>query len=149
MKCAHCATQVLAPRRRFCSKPCLIQHYNRSRPKVFHSKRRCKACGKWYRPKHTTAQYCGKQCSQRTGRRVSRSQLKRRAIEYKGGKCQRCGYKKCVAALEFHHRKSHTKQETIGGGFLWAWKRLKRELDKCDLFCANCHREVHMNQLNC
>lgn len=25
------------------------------------------------------------------------------AIAYKGGKCQICGYDKCVGALEFHH----------------------------------------------
>lgn len=25
------------------------------------------------------------------------------AIAYKGGKCQCCGYDKCIQALEFHH----------------------------------------------
>lgn len=29
--------------------------------------------------------------------------LKRLDIEYMGGKCVRCGYDKCQAALEFHH----------------------------------------------
>ena len=32
-----------------------------------------------------------------------RPQHKLEAIAYKGGKCQRCGYDKCVRALVFHH----------------------------------------------
>lgn len=28
---------------------------------------------------------------------------KEKLIEYKGGKCQVCGYNKCASALEFHH----------------------------------------------
>lgn len=68
---------------------------------------------------------------------------KLKAIAYKGGKCQRCGYDKCVAALDFHHRDPSEKE------FQWVrlrrlrWDRVLAELDKCDLLCANCHREVH------
>lgn len=29
--------------------------------------------------------------------------IKEKLIEYKGGKCQICGYNKCTSALEFHH----------------------------------------------
>lgn len=29
--------------------------------------------------------------------------LKLKAVEYKGGKCEICGYNKCIDALEFHH----------------------------------------------
>ena len=25
------------------------------------------------------------------------------AVDHKGGKCERCGYMKCIDALEFHH----------------------------------------------
>lgn len=32
-----------------------------------------------------------------------RKQNKKRAVEYKGGKCGKCGYKKCISALDFHH----------------------------------------------
>jgi len=24
-------------------------------------------------------------------------------LQYKGGRCQRCGYDRCMDALEFHH----------------------------------------------
>lgn len=61
-----------------------------------------------------------------------------------GGKCSRCGYDKCLAALHFHHtdptQKSHTISERCGNiGII----RLKREADKCILLCANCHAELH------
>ena len=32
-----------------------------------------------------------------------RRNLKLKAVELKGGKCQICGYNKCVDALDFHH----------------------------------------------
>ena len=28
-------------------------------------------------------------------------------------------------------------------GYTYAWKRVRKELDKCVLLCANCHREFH------
>lgn len=71
-------------------------------------------------------------------------EIKLMAIGYKGGSCQRCGYNKYVGALEFHHLNPEIKDEN--------WNRFKNrkfdqrfkdELDKCELLCANCHREAH------
>ena len=67
---------------------------------------------------------------------------KRLMIEYKGGKCMRCGYDKCDGALDFHHRDPSQKELTLNGQSR-SLEALKPELDKCDLLCANCHREVH------
>jgi hypothetical protein len=77
-------------------------------------------------------------------RKVSdwRHRKKIRAVEYKGGKCQRCGYDRCVYALQFHHRDPDTKEFSIASATKWTWAHLKEELDKCDLLCANCHAEV-------
>lgn len=58
--------------------------------------------------------------------------------------CKRCGYKKCFAAIEFHHRDPKTKEAS----FRHIWnkpitdKRIK-EFEKTDPLCANCHREIH------
>ena len=72
-----------------------------------------------------------------------RKRIKVKAVEYKGGKCYICGYDKCVAALEFHHIDPKTKSFSISGnGFTHSWDKIKQELDKCVLLCANCHREV-------
>ena len=72
-----------------------------------------------------------------------RQKNKERAIEYKGGECVRCGYKKCNSALEFHHTDPNEKDFGPSSNMNIAWEKLKKELDKCILVCANCHREIH------
>lgn len=72
-----------------------------------------------------------------------RKKIKVMAIEYKGGKCQNCGYHRCNGALELHHKDENTKSFGIGDkGYTRSWEKVKMELDKCVLLCANCHREV-------
>lgn len=72
-----------------------------------------------------------------------RKKVKEMAVEYKGGCCQYCGYNKCIAALEFHHLSKEDKSFGISyKGYTRSWKRVKKELDKCVLVCANCHREM-------
>jgi len=34
---------------------------------------------------------------------IKRRAIKKMLVQYKGGKCERCGYNKCIRALEFHH----------------------------------------------
>ena len=73
-----------------------------------------------------------------------RQKVKEMAVEYKGGSCQRCGYDKYVGALEFHHMDPNEKDFLISRkGYCTSWGKIKKELDKCILVCANCHREVH------
>lgn len=74
-----------------------------------------------------------------------RRTLKEKAVAFLGGACARCGYAKCVAALEFHHRDPKKKDFRIGSGNSKAWKTIMSELKKCDLLCANCHREAHFH----
>lgn len=70
--------------------------------------------------------------------------LKKMAIEYKGGKCIRCGYNKYYGALEFHHLDPIKKEFTIAKARYSSFdKKMKNELDKCVLLCSNCHREEH------
>lgn len=61
--------------------------------------------------------------------------------------CQRCGYSN-PCALDFHHRDPSTKEFDIAQK---AWsvseERLIAEIEKCDVLCANCHREEHCNNL--
>lgn len=55
-----------------------------------------------------------------------RIQRKKRAIEYKGGKCQVCGYNSCDRALSFHHRNPQQKEFTLSRCLTWAWSRLQK-----------------------
>ena len=76
--------------------------------------------------------------------RKRRKKIRKMALEYKGDKCERCGYTQCMEALEFHHTISSEKDFSVSSkGYTRSWKRVKEELDKCILLCANCHREIH------
>lgn len=74
--------------------------------------------------------------------------LKLKVMEYAGNKCQECGYNKCFRALHFHHIDPKTKEFAIfegRPGFKKTrnWGKLKSEIDKCILLCANCHMQLH------
>jgi hypothetical protein len=67
-----------------------------------------------------------------------------KAIEYKGGKCYKCGDTR-VYTLVFHHRDSELKENSIERMITVQkrWGEIQIELDKYDLVCENCHREIH------
>jgi hypothetical protein len=73
-----------------------------------------------------------------------RKQIRQMSIEYKGSKCAICGYDKCIQVLEFHHSDPKEKDFGISAkGYTRSWNKVRDELEKCILLCANCHREVH------
>lgn len=74
--------------------------------------------------------------------------LKLRCITYKGSKCERCGYDKCIMSLTFHHRNPEEKLFTISGNHTRKWESVQKELDKCELLCHNCHHEEHWKTHN-
>lgn len=76
-----------------------------------------------------------------------RRKVKRLLIEAAGGKCQRCGYDKCDAALQFHHKNPKEKSFAISAKQFIALKKGLEEIKKCDLLCANCHAEVETELL--
>lgn len=80
--------------------------------------------------------------------------FKKEMVSYKGGKCFRCGYDKCMAALDFHHIDPSQKEFSLGpliralavktkNAKERILKKIQMEIDKCILLCANCHREEH------
>ena len=76
--------------------------------------------------------------------RKRRKKIREMAKEYKGGKCVLCGYSKYLGALDFHHLDPSKKGFEISTrGLTRSWEKIKMELDKCILVCANCHRELH------
>jgi predicted HNH restriction endonuclease len=68
------------------------------------------------------------------------------AIRYKGGCCQKCGYDKCIGALDFHHIDPSTKEAGWTLMRKMSRENMVKELDKCILVCSNCHREIHYTQ---
>jgi hypothetical protein len=76
--------------------------------------------------------------------RARREKVRLMAVAYKGGHCQVCGYNACIEALEFHHLDPTQKDFGISNkGYTRSWDKVREELDKCILLCANSHREVH------
>ncbi len=73
-----------------------------------------------------------------------RRKLRAMAVEYKGGKCILCGYRKCHWAFDLHHVNGEDKGFGLSAdGLTRSWAKTKKEADKCVLVCANCHREIH------
>lgn len=74
-----------------------------------------------------------------------RKKIREKAINYKGGKCELCNYNKCPQALEFHHLNKQKEFGISAKGYTRSWEKVKKEIDKCILVCANCHREMHVD----
>ena len=73
-----------------------------------------------------------------------RKDVKLKLVSEMGGKCQICGYNKCPAALQFHHKNPEEKEFSISG-YTINLNKLRDEAKKCILLCANCHAEVEFN----
>lgn len=74
---------------------------------------------------------------------ILRRNMKKQAVKILGGKCQICGYNRCIDALEFHHDNPQEKEFKLGSGNTMSWQQYKNEALKCILVCSNCHKEIH------
>lgn len=73
-----------------------------------------------------------------------RERIKRELLQLRGGKCRACGYSKSLSALCFHHRKPEDKIFSISGVRLMGRREaLEAEVEKCEVYCLNCHAELH------
>lgn len=62
--------------------------------------------------------------------------------------CIKCGENRWWV-LEFHHRNPNEKEKTITkASWQWGEKRFSEEIAKCDVLCANCHRDLHFQMDN-
>ncbi len=71
-------------------------------------------------------------------------EIKKWSQEYKSNlKCINCG-ESHPASIDFHHKtgeKEHSISKLVAEGY--SVERIKKELDKCIVLCANCHRKEH------
>lgn len=99
----------------------------------------CKLCKKEFN------QYQGKNRTRcgACNTKIRRHRTKQKAIDYLGGKCNRCGYNENIVALEFHHIDPNEKEFQIGSVSNKSWESIINEIKKCELLCSNCHRIEH------
>lgn len=74
----------------------------------------------------------------------TRKRRKELFVERFGGKCEICGYDKCINSLTFHHLNPANK-EFAPSKVLYerSLETAETELKKCIMVCANCHGELH------
>ena len=77
-----------------------------------------------------------------------KNKQKRLAKDYinniKSRGCKICGTKN-IHCLDFHHRPEHTKKDTVCNLVRqgYSFNTIKKEIEKCDIICSNCHRSKH------
>lgn len=67
-------------------------------------------------------------------------QKKKYLNELKGQPCADCGKNYPFYVMDFDHRDRSTKAFNIGHMLRQGWGKIKTEVEKCDVVCANCHR---------
>ena len=80
---------------------------------------------------------------------LRRKNIKIKALEYKGWCCFKCGLidKEFPQIYDFHHIDPRQKDFSISKSNL-TFEKIKKELDKCIVLCANCHRKEHVKDFN-
>ena len=97
-------------------------------------------------PKHRT-KYCSTKCSTNFNSMRADHRLKLRCCEYKGGRCNDCGYDdlQYLDVFDFHHLDPKEKDFSISK-VRCSWDKMQPELDKCVMLCARCHRIRHAKE---
>ena len=100
---------------------------------------------------YDSCQLCGKSGRHRLCRacrtKVRRYKTKSRAIALLGGRCSRCGWCGDIAGFDFHHPNGD-KEFNIGTAANKSWSVVEKEVRKCELLCALCHRLEHADADN-
>jgi len=156
--------RVILSKRAFClecSPYKQYRHNGRKKKDVVEGRRECPVCRTWKplaefrlrkRNDRDSTYLCSlcdsceveRQREAAQNRAQRRNQLKQKAVDYLGGKCELCGYDRCLGSLHFHHKDPKQKDFCIGTcKTTYGWDRTQQELDKCFLVCANCHGEIH------
>lgn len=71
---------------------------------------------------------------------------KQKAIELFGSKCLDCDKSFPSSVYDFHHLDPLQKEYAVASLFNLSWSKIEKELEKCILLCANCHRIRHHEQ---
>lgn len=97
----------------------------------------CRECGKQYTQNHykrNKRQYIERSLRANAKRRDYLHQMKSRP-------CADCGVQYPYYVMDFDHREGEEKEFEMNRVSYVTMRAIKREIEKCDVVCANCHRE--------
>jgi hypothetical protein len=141
--CSKCRSKN-TPRCKLCGKITCVNGDHKCSNVDLQGERYCEICNcvlknsNWER----WSKICRK-CSKRKWRRIEKDQRKQLILDW-GGKCKVCGYNKCVAALNFHHKDSSEKYEwNVKGKAGASIREIKSHPERFELVCVRCHVEIH------
>ena len=101
----------------------------------------CRECGK-VRSKRYYQENLEKH-RQVTAKRKNRliKEVQKKLIEYlEKNPCVSCG-ENDILTLDFDHIHNKEKEICYVVGSGWCWDRVEKEINKCQVLCANCHRK--------
>lgn len=111
----------------------------------------CETCAQQFAATRSWQKYCCTACRTNSpGKKIRTRQFQKtrreliNKIKMEKG-CARCGYNAHPAALDFNHVLG-AKSFAISQDPKTAWQKIKAEIDKCEVLCANCHR-IHTYEL--
>ena len=104
----------------------------------------CNCCQKRMKYKNDDFKLCFK-CKHKSKRLAYRIS----SANYKNNKCEICGLERNtiddLEMFDFHHTDRSNKSFELGDKIEdRKWEDIKKELDKCMMLCANCHRKQHL-----
>lgn len=152
VQCIECdliyTPNLQRPKQKFCSKYCREKNWRRNHKQRYRNqqlewrkrqRKPCLKCSVDLPYPSPGRKYCDK-CRAIRKIEISYKFRKKRLDELSIYKskigCYKCGYNKCAASLDFHHKNKGEKEHRV-------WSPRGKEFKKCVLLCANCHREEH------
>lgn len=122
-----------------CKKELPVEFFEKNRTRKDGLQSACKKCKKEYIKEHYLK---NKQIY------LDRSLKKNKELrewfeEYKQNlSCEKCGDRRWYV-LEFHHKNPEEKDLAVSQLVTYGKNRILKEISKCIVLCANCHREHH------
>ena len=125
-----------------CGETKVLDEFNKHAGRKDGLQTRCRSCDQKRARKNYHLKYKKKQIA---GNKRRREEKRLWLEDYKKGLCcSKCGEDRWYV-LDFHHKDKNSKESSVANLLVnnRSIKVVLKEIEKCDVLCANCHREFH------